>query len=433
MLLRRAADIDIHVVITEAPTPARRWARPNPGRLATNFGGATLAVAAAVGIGIAVRHTVALPDLSLIFLAAVLVCAVSLGAPAAIAAALLSFLAYNFFFIQPLYTLTIAEPHELLALTIFLMVAVLTGGLAGRVRDQSLAARKRIATIQALYDVSRKLSGTTSLDDVLWVVARQAAAAVKGQVLILLPPIEDEAGDLAIQVAFPPEDALAPGEWAAARWAFGKGVPAGWRTDTLPSAHYRFLPIRTSRGIVGVVGFEPADSARNLPAEDERAFMALLDQGAISIERAMLVGDAHRTQALAERERLQATLLSSISHDLRTPLASILGAATSLRNYGPRMSPADRDDLLAAIEEESRRLARFVSNLLDMTRVESGGAGLKHDWIDAADVLAGSVRRARKAFPARDVESKRRRQPAAGAGRRHPLRTGAVQPARQRR
>ena len=111
---------------------------------------------------------------------------------------------------------------------------------------------------------------------------------------------------------------------------------------------------------------------RNLPAEGERAFAALIDQGALAIERALLVGEARRGEALAERERLQTTLLSSLSHDLRTPLAAILGAVTSLKDFGSRMAQADRDDLLVAIEEEASRLTRFVSNLLDMTRVGSG-------------------------------------------------------------
>ncbi len=293
-----------------------------------------------------------------------------------------------------------SEPHQFLALLVFLVAAVITGGLAGRVRDQSEAARSRIATIQALYDVSRKLSGTVSLDDVLWVVVRQLAAAVKGPVLVLLG---DQGGDLAIRAAFPPEDDMLPGEWAAARWAFAKGEAAGWRTGTLPRATYQFQPVRTPVGVVGVVGFAPPDRDQPLPAEVQRTFAALIDQGALAMERARLVVEARRNETTAERERLQTTLLSSISHDLRTPLASILGSVTSLRGYGARMSQADRDDLLAAIEEETRRLARFIANLLDMTRVEAGAAGLDRGWIDVADAVASAVARARKSFPGRTV------------------------------
>lgn len=408
MLLRRASDIAVHVVVGDGAAPPR-WqiAWPLRDKLATGLSAAVGSVGAAVLIGTAVTRYLTLPNLSMIFLAAVLGCAVTVGQWPAIAAAFLSFLAYNFFFITPLHTFTVATPYELFALVIFLLVGVVTGGLAGRVRDQSNAARARVKTMQSLYDVSRKLSGTVGLEDVLWVVVRQTAAAIKGQVVMLLREDEGpEAGELAIRAAFPPDDTLQPSEWAAARWAFSRTEVAGWRTDTLPNAAYRFHPIRTPSGTIGAMGIAPSDRSRPLSAEEERALAALLDQGTLAIERAMLVSEAQRGEALAERERLQATLLSSISHDLRTPLASILGSATSLREYGNRMEQADRDDLILTIEEEARRLTRFVANLLDMTRVESGTLTLRRDWIEVSDIILAAVKRARKAFPSRTVEAR---------------------------
>ena len=403
-LLREAQDIAIHVVVTEAPA-RRAWHPRAPSRLWAGLAAAVGSVAMAVGVGMAASRYLPLPNLDMMFLAAVLVCAATLGVWAAVAAAVLSFLAYNFFFIPPLYTFTVAEPREVLALVIFLMVAILTGGLAGRVREQSDAARKRVTTIQALYDVSRKLSGSTTLDDVLWVIARQVAEAT-GRSAVVLMPADGAAGgvDLEIRAAFPPEDTLAPGELAAARWAFAKAEPAGWRTGTLPQAHYRFLPIATGRGTLAVVGFEPATRDRPLSKEDERNLAALLEQAAVAVERALLVADVRKAETLAERERLQATLLSSLSHDLRTPLSVILGAATSLRSFGARMVEADRADLLATIEEEAARLARFLANLLDMTRVEAGASTLRQDDIDVVETLATATARARKAFPARPID-----------------------------
>ncbi|WP_131115473.1 sensor histidine kinase [Lichenihabitans psoromatis] len=404
MILRRATDIAVHVIVGQGTSvkPKPKLPRLDPSSLLLGSACALTSVASAVGIGLLAERYVQLPNLSIIFLVAVLVCAVSLGVWPAIAAAILSFFAYNFFFIQPVYSLTVAEPHEVLALVIFLLVAVLTGGLAGRVHDQTVAARRRITTVQTLYDVSRKLSGITNLDDVLWVVARQSAAAIGGQVIILLPESASDR-DLTIRAAFPPEDTLQPGEWAAARWAFEKGETAGWRTGTLPNALYQFVPIRTSRGLLGVVGFEPHDREQAMPAEVERTFSALVDQGAISIERALLVAEGRQRDALVEKERLRTTLLSSLSHDLRTPLSSILGSVTSLRSFGDQMPAADRNDLLAAIEEEASRLARFVSNLLDMTRLESGAMDLCGGWIDMADVLPQAVARAEKSFPGRPI------------------------------
>ena len=405
MLLRRASDIAVHVVVGGSESPTRTaWRWPERRLLAVDLPAAALSVAVAVLVGRLVTHLLALPNVSMIFLAAVLGCAVTLGQWAAIAAAILSFLAYNFFFIPPVFSFSIATPHEFFALVIFLLVGVTTGGLAGRVRDQSNAARERVKAIQSLYDLSRKLSATVSLDDVLWILARQAAAAVLGQAVLLLRDGEEAAGELSVRAAFPPEDTLQPGEWAAARWAFSHGEAAGWRTGTLPNAVYRFQPIRTSSGSIGVIGLAPGDRGRPLSAETERTVAALVDQGALAIERAMLVVEARRSEALAERERLQTTLLSSISHDLRTPLASILGAVTGLRDYGPSMSEGDRDDLVCTIEDEARRLTRFVANLLDMTRVESGTLDLRRDWIDVSDVVRAAVTRARRAFPTRNIE-----------------------------
>ena len=403
VLLRRASDIAIHVVVGEtAPKAVRRFTWPNPRDAGVRMALAVAWVAFAVVGGRALAWLLHLSDASMVFLAAVLGCAITVGQWPAILAAGLSFLAYNFFFVPPLYTFTVAEPREVLALFTFLLVAVLTGGLAGRVRDQSRAAHGRAATVQSLYDVSRKLSRAVSLDDVLWIVARQAASAVAGQVLLLLDDGEPaQVADLTIRAAFPPEDELGAADWAAARWAYQRGEAAGWRTGTLPNAQFRFQPIRTSAGIVGVVGYAPGDRATPLSASRQRTFEALIDQGTLAIERAHLVTEARKSEAAAERERLQATLLSSISHDLRTPLSSILGAVTSLRGYGSAMTEADRDDLLLAIEEETRRLARFVSNLLDMTRLEAGVSNLKRDWVDVADVLRAAVTRAEKAFPSR--------------------------------
>ena len=402
-LVRRATEIAIHVVVGEPRTPPRlriRW--PEPRKALYGVLLACGSVALAVGVGLVVRRHLQLPNLSMIFLAAVLVCAVSMGVWPAILAALLSFLAYNFFFIPPLYTFSVAEPHEVFALLIFLMVAVLTGGLAGRVRDQSDAARKRVSTIQTLYDVARKLSGTASLDDVLWIVARQGAASVKGQVVILLPQGED----LEIRAAFPPEDTLGTSENAAARWAFRNGEVAGWRSGTLPNAQFQFQPLRTSRGTLGVVGVQPADRTVPLGGEDERALAALLDQAAIAIERTQLVAEARDSEAKVENERLRTALLSSISHDLRTPLASIIGSITTLRRYGDRMPESDQADLLEAIEEEASRLGRFVSNLLDMTKLEAGTLDLRRDWVDVSDAARAAAERAERAFPHRRLDLK---------------------------
>ena len=399
-IVRRASGIAVHIVTSDEPAKRRRFSflRPRLSALA----GATpfLSVAVAVAVGMIASHFLVLPNLSMIFLTAVLFCAVTYGAGSAILAAVLSFFAYNFFFIEPIYTLTVAEPHELFALLIFLLVAVLTGGLAGRVREQSDAAARRVVATQSLYDFSRKLSAIAKLDDVLWVVVSHAAKSVNGGALVLLGKREE----LELGAALPPEDTLGPSEWAAARWSATRGEFAGWRTATLPNAQFQFRPLRTSRGILGVIGVRPGNTSDNLSAEDDRVLSALIDQAAVAIERTQLVDAAAKAETAIESERLRGALLSSLSHDLRTPLSSIMGAVTSLRQFGDKMPGDSRRDLLATIEEETARLSRFVSNLLDMTRLEAGAVNVKRDLVDPGDAVRNAVAHARSSFPARRIE-----------------------------
>jgi two-component system sensor histidine kinase KdpD len=399
-VVRLASGVAVHIVTSDEPARRPRWASLRPRLSALASAAPFLSVAAAVGVGMVASRFLVLPNLSMIFLTAVLFCAVSFGAWSAIIAAFLSFLAYNFFFIQPIYTFTVAEPHELFALLIFLLVAVLTGGLAGRVREQSDVTARRVVAIQSLYDFSSKLSGLAKLDDVLWVVVSHVAKAVNGGALVLLGKGEE----LDLRQAFPPEDALGPSEWAAARWAVTRGEVAGWRTATLPNAQFRFRPLRTSRGVLGVIGVRPGDQKNDIPAADDRALSALIDQAAVAIERIQLVDEAAKAQTAMESERLRGALLSSLSHDLRTPLSSIMGAVTSLRQLGDKMPAESRRDLLATIEEETARLSRFVSNLLDMTRLEAGALNAKRDLVDVGDAVRNAVAHARANFPGRHIE-----------------------------
>jgi two-component system sensor histidine kinase KdpD len=397
-ITRLAPGIAVHVITREEDEkPPVNWASLITPSQHFGLAAAPVAVTAAVLLGKLAAHWLNLPSLSMIFLLAVLLCAVNFGVTSAVIAAFLSFLAYNFFFIEPVHTFTVASPHELLALTIFLAVAIVTGGLAGRIRERSDAAQRRIRQTQTLFDFSRKLSATASLDDVLWAVASQTAGAVKGQSIVLLA----NGDDLSIRAAFPPEDAMGPSEWAAARWAVKHGEAAGLKSTTLPNAQYRFTPLRTSRGTVGVIGVKPGKDT--LTGEDDRMLQSLFDQTAIALERTLLVQDASKAQAAAESERLRSALLSSLSHDLRTPLASILGSATSLRSLGDNMPKSARDDLLVTIEEETLRLSNFVANLLDMTRLEIGVLDLKHDFVDMGDVVRAAAARARKFWPDRPI------------------------------
>jgi len=404
-MVRLSTDIPIHVI--GAPEAGARnlprlrlpvFAR---NRLATGLGASVVAVALAVLLGEALKAWLHPPNLPMIFLLAVLVCAERFGLWPAICASFLSFLTFNFFFIDPVYTLTVAEPQQLLSLMVFLFVAVLTGSLAGRVHDQTEAVQERANTTELLYDFSRKLSAAPNLDDALYAAAAHLQKAQGGHIAFLLP----EGEELRLATVWPPMDEFSAGEMGAARWAYSKREPAGWRTDTLPNLTFQFRPLTTPRGVVGVCGFQPKEPQEPISPEDERVLTAMLEQTAIAIDRSLLVGEAVRSAALEQNEKLRTTLLSSLSHDLRTPLSSITGAVTTLRQLGDKMPPADRQDLLASIEEEAARLTRFVANLLDMSRLESGAIKVRRDFLDSAEIIRTAVERCKKVFPNMRIET----------------------------
>ncbi|MEQ1578533.1 MAG: sensor histidine kinase KdpD [Hyphomicrobium sp.] len=400
-ILASGRDLAVTVVTPQNdPVPKPEWAWPQPGLSFSASASAFLAVAMAIATGKILEALTNLPNLSMVFLFAVVACALMYGVRSAIGAAILSFLSFNFFFIEPRYTFTVAAPHELFALFIFLVVAAVIGGLAGRLKEQADATRERAEATQSLYDFSRRLSGAVSLDDVLWLLANQSAAAVKGKSIILI----HDGKDLVIQGAWPPEDTMATTEWAAARWAYKERAPAGRFTSTLPSASYHFRPMTSNNMPLAVIGVEVAGTEDALPSATEAALQSILDQAAIAIERTRLAVEASRVETAAQGERLKSALLASISHDLRTPLASIVGSVTGLRTLGDRMSIAERADLLLTIEEEASRLSRFVSNLLDMTKLEAGAIDIRRDWVAVGDTVRSAVTRANKTFPQRKTE-----------------------------
>jgi two-component system sensor histidine kinase KdpD len=314
-------------------------------------------------------------------------------------AAILSALAYNFFFIPPVSTFTIAAPHEVFGLFVFVVAALIAGGLASRLGEQATTASRRAAATQSLYDFSRKLSGTVKADDVIWTAVSQMQASLRRDVVLLMPTD----GDIAVAAAWPPDTELDVTDLTAARWAWEKKEAAGSATGTLPNSPFQFRPLGAPAGVTAVIGFRMSDTP--LGPEEEQALGAILDQTAIAIDRARLSKESLDQAAQLAGDRFRSSLLSSISHDLKTPLASISGAVSSLRQLGDRMKPASRADLLATIEEESDRLTRFVSNLLDMTRIEAGTVDPMHDWVDVVDVIHGVLQRTAKYFPGRAIET----------------------------
>jgi two-component system, OmpR family, sensor histidine kinase KdpD len=393
-LLRRARGLDIHFVAAQAAAPRRRAEFPVR---ATGFDFRAQLVAigmVALGLlaGLALREFLNVLNIALVFLTAILVVAARYGLASSLFASLLSVLAYNFFFLPPLYTFTITEPENVLALIVFLLVAIVGSNLAAGARAQAVTARTHARVTEELLAFSRKLSGVATLDDLLWATTYQIAAMLKLHVVILMP----EGASLAVKAAYPPEDALDGADIAAAKWSWANNHPAGRGSDTLPGARRLFLPLRTGRGAVGVLGLDRELPGVMLAPDARRLLDALMDLAALAIERIHLQSDLDATKLQAESERLRSALLTSISHDLGTPLASIIGAASSLKSVGERYGRVERAALVSTILDEAERLNRFVGNLLDMTKLEAGAIAPKQEMIDLAEIVGTALQRACK-------------------------------------
>jgi two-component system sensor histidine kinase KdpD len=389
-LLRRSGGAALHFVSGGAPDaeklePVTTPARPGLIEWRGYLGGLGLVVLA---------NAVAFPfdrfstgaDLAMIFLASVLVSGLVWGLRPALAAAALAILTYNFFFLEPRFSLQIGHPGDVLTFAIFFAVAAATGWLTGLVRDQARLSAQRAAAVTALLAASRRLSAATTQEEAAQALAEQASAAAGGRSVVLMPKDKE-----LVQAAGAPAVALlTAGAMAAARWAWDKGEAAGSGTGTLPQVGWTFWPLVGLRGRAGVAGVEFNDRAG---PDDQRLVAALLDQGAVALERAELAAATVENEALRRSDKLRAALLNSISHDLRTPLSTVMGSATTLIDYGKTLKPDVRADLLISIREEAERLNRYVGDLLDMTRLEGGALKTRSEWTDARDVLDAAIKR----------------------------------------
>jgi two-component system sensor histidine kinase KdpD len=398
-LVRRAGNISVNVIAGDelpAGAAAAKSAVQTAARAEPFDPKPYLMALVIVAIGLAAAEMIQRPfgteNVDLVFLTAVVSVAVRYGLWPSLLASVASSLCYNFFFLPPVYTFTITDPTNVAAFFFFMLIALLVSNVGSRVRTQAVAAMGRVRTTESLYAFSRKLAGTATLDDVLWATAYQTALMLKVRVVLLLP--EQEV--LTVKAGYPPEDQLDKADLAAANWAWANDRTAGRGSDTLPGAKRLFLPMRTGRGPIGVIGIDDDRAGPLLTPDQRRLLDALMDQGALAIERVQLVEDMDRVKRTVESDRLRAALLTSISHDLKTPLASVLGAASTLRDLSGGLSDAERRDLLATVIDESERLNRFIANLLDMTKLESGAVVPNTTRQDIGEIIGSALRRAGK-------------------------------------
>jgi two-component system, OmpR family, sensor histidine kinase KdpD len=396
-LVRRAGNISVGVIAGDELTGAAAKSAVQTAARSDPFNPRPYLMAlaiVAVGLGAAelIKPWFGIENVDLVLLTAVVVIAVRYGLLPSLMATVAASLCYNFFFLPPIYTFTITDPTNIAAFVLFTVVAILVSNVAARVRTQADTAVGRIRTTEQLYAFSRKLAGTATLDDVLWATAYQTALMLKVRVVLLLP----ENGVLTVKTGYPPEDELDKADLAAANWAWSNDRPAGRGSDTLPGAKRLFQPMRTGRGSIGVIGIDDDRTGPLLTPDQRRLLDALMDQGALAIERVLLVEDMDRVKRTMESDRLRSALLTSISHDLKTPLASVLGAASTMRDLASGLSDQQKHDLLATVIDESERLNRFIANLLDMTKLESGAIVPNTALHDIGEIVGSALRRASK-------------------------------------
>jgi two-component system sensor histidine kinase KdpD len=397
-LVRRAGNISVNVIAGDELPPdspgkatVQTAARPEPFHPGPYLMALAIVALALAGAAI-IQPLFGVENVDLVFLTAVVVVAVRYGLGPSLLASVAASLCYNFFFLPPIYTFTITDPTNIAAFFFFMLIAILVSNVAARVRVQADSAMGRVRTTEQLYAFSRKLASTATLDDVLWATAYQTALMLKVRVVLLLP----EAGMLTVKAGYPPEDQLDQADLAAANWAWSNDRPAGRGSDTLPGAKRLFLPMRTGRGSIGVIGIDNDRTGPLLTPDQRRLLDALVDQGALAIERVLLVEDMDKVKRTVESERLRSALLTSISHDLKTPLASVLAAASTMRDLAGGLSDTEKRDLIATVIDESERLNRFIANLLDMTKLESGAIVPNTSLHDVGEIVGSALRRASK-------------------------------------
>jgi two-component system sensor histidine kinase KdpD len=387
-LIHMSGNIDIYVVPTSEP--AHLPPEENPLQIHSNlprYIWSILLVATATGLSYFFAQDISPTNLVMIYLLAVVITAVYLGRGPAILASLLGVLAFDFFFVPPRFTFSVSDTEYLLTFTGLFLVGIVISALTVQARQQAEAAQRREADTAVLYALSRDLAAADGLSAVINAIRTHIEADFGRDVIVFLPEGSSNLRAYSDDPAAPADET----EVSLAIWVYQHGEPAGRGTDTLPAAKARYIPLKTSQRVIGVLCIKPPDEGQKLTPEQRRLVDAIASQAAQAIERVNLADQARQIKLLQAAEKLQNALLNSISHDLRTPLVSITGALTTLEEQGESLDTTAHRSLVETAREEADRLNRLVGNLLDMTRLEAGALKVKSESCDVEDVIGTAV------------------------------------------
>lgn len=387
-LLRDARGLEINVLDSDHPQDQPRQRSPRA-LVWFDYALAVIATLLASALAWAVASVLPLPNISLVFLAAVLLVAVRSSLGPALVCAALSFLTYDFLFIPPNFSLSIQREEDVLTLLFFLLMAALTGNLAARQRQQLQALRDTQEETSELLDLSRKLTAATDRQAVVSAAAQHLDGWSELQVCLLN---RDGAAGWKVETGGPLQ--FTEAERAAADWAWQHDQPAGAGTGTLPFGRWWWWPLSVDDGPLALLGV-CAKEGQTLSGQRRRLLTALSQPLAQALARAQLAQDLEAARLHGETEQLRSALLASVSHDLRTPLTAMRGSIDSLLALGEAIPLEDRRELLEGTRDEAERLDRYIQNLLDMTRLGHGALKLARDWVAPADIVGSSLNRLR--------------------------------------
>jgi len=404
-LVRRSGEIDVYVIKGDADAAdARSAAATNPVRrdwkgYATALGVTALVTAA----GAVLFHYLHVENenVLMLYLLGVLWVATRHSRSAAMLASVLGVAAFDFCFVPPYLTFAVTDQQYLVTFVAMLATAVVISTLTHRVRVQAEAARQRERRTRTLLTLSRELASVRTPEEIVTAAVRQVADVLGNRAVVLLPDAERR--------LLPRGDSAGVGtldekELSVAQWAFDHLQNAGRGTATLPAAAGTYVPLKASRGAAGVLGVFTGGIDAGLTAEQRQMVEAFASQTALAVERAALADEAMAAWERVEAEFLRNTLLSGVSHDLRTPLAAITGAVSSLTETGNRLPPQARSEMLQTIHAEAERMERLINNLLDMTRLEAGGLVLKREWQPLNEVVGSALRQLDRRLTGREVK-----------------------------
>ncbi len=363
------------------------------------FAAAAAIVAISTLVSLVLRPYLVPTNLAMVYLLGVVAVATRCSRRVSVAASFLGVAAFDFFCVPPYLTFRVNDYEYLITFAGMLVVALVISTQTARIRKQAANAADREARTGTLYRLSRSLAGQTRVFDVARTAAECAEEVFRTPVVIFLP----DDGKITFRRRTADQLPVPTTEETIAQWVFDHGRKAGKGMESLPEATALYLPLRGARKTVGVMGVLPGADARIFVPEQLQLLDVFANQTALAIERTLSQHAAEETRVQMQTEQMRSSLLSAVSHDLRTPLASITGAASTLRSQNERLPPETRHELLDSISEEAERLSRLVGNLLEMTRFEAGGVELRRDFYPLEEIIGSALQRVEPKLKGRQV------------------------------